>query len=150
MSDRSIDSTWGETARRIASEFDARLGSPASEIVTFESAQRAIAVSIVLAGACARLPIGKLLGGKTRPRKTRAARGTAPASRARQKAGTLREVARVHRVIVLGLLRCVNRVYLLQGAGNKLYALHGGGAEEMQDELRADMDAIAARLANVE
>lgn len=72
------------------------------------------------------------------------------ARQARRKAAALREVARVHRVIVLGILRCVNCVYLLQGPGQKLYAVHGVGAEGMQDELRADMDAIAARLAAVE
>ncbi len=149
MSDRSTESTWGETARRIASEFDERLGSPAAEIVTFESSQRAIAVGIVLAGTCARLPMAKLLGVAAKQRRSRG-RGRIRVTQVRRKAAALREVARVHRVIVLGIVRCVNCVYLLQGSGQKLYALHGVGAEDMQDELRADMDAIAARLAAAE
>ncbi len=150
MSDRSIDFTWGGTVRRIANEFDERLGSPASEIVTFESAQRAIAVGIVLPGSYARLPVSLLLGAKTKRGPSRARREKAPAARVRRKTGAWRELARVHRVIVLGAVRCVNRVYLLHGVGNKLYAVHGVGAEEVQDELRADMDAIAARLSGTE
>lgn len=149
MSDPLLDSSWGETARRIASEFDERLGSPAKEIVTFESSQRAIAVGIAMAGSCARLPIGKLLDDAVSARGGIAVRGCGQESEMIARDGALREVARVHRVIVLGLTRCVNRVYLLRGAGNKLYALHGLGAEDMQDELRADMDAIAERLSDV-
>ncbi len=147
MSDPLPESSWGETARRIATEFDERLGSPAEEIVTFESSHRAIAVGIALAGSCAQLPIGKLLDDAVGPRSRCRRPGGAPDDGSRVGEEALRELARVHRVIVLGLTRCVNRVYLLRGTGNKLYALHGLGAERMQEELRADMDAIVTRLA---
>ncbi len=146
MSDRSIDFTWGETVRRIANEFDERLGSPASEIVTFESVQRAIAVGIVMPGSYARLPVSLLVGAKPKGGSARTRREKAQRIQARRETGAWRELARVHRVIVLGAVRCVNRVYLLHGVGNKLYAVHGVGAEDVQDELRADMDAIAERL----
>jgi|GEM_PF-2606921 hypothetical protein len=147
MSDPILHFSWGETARRLAVEFDARLGSPAAEIVTFEATRRAIAVGVAMPGACARLPIGRLLegGGAGRsPRVLERRAGDDFVACGRER--SCRELARIDRVIVLGFTRCVNRVYVLQGAGDKMYAVHGLGAESVEAELVADMDAIASRL----
>jgi len=151
MSDSILNASWRDTARRLASEFDERLGSPAAEIVTFEATQRAIAVGIALAGACARLPIGRLLESNSREMPLRGAfdRRIASAVTPTTEAA-VREFARIHRVIVVGVTRCVNRVYVLRGSGDKMYALHGVGSEEVEADLLADMDAIAARLAETD
>lgn len=150
MNNAGGELSWGQTAWRLASEFDQGLGARAEEIVTFEGPNRAIAVGITrpnrdpLLANANRAPAGAVrlrgrFGGAARGRKSAAA--FAPGLRS-----GFRELARIRRVIVIGQMRCVNLVQVVRGASNQVYALHGVSSELAASALRADMDAVISGL----
>jgi hypothetical protein len=132
------------TARRLAVEFDQRLGTHADEFIAFEAPGRAIAIGITMPPALLRTEDAVRLGWIP------PAADDAPAKSGRfdpvPGADRLREVVTIERKIVLGGTSCLNLVQLLRRESGESYAVHGVASTSAESALRADMAAVVARI----